>query len=177
MAIKRTAADLNQVVRIANRTLRSIAAKAGFEDPGEVLELDKSNGDCRIQMSGGGVDLSPRGTINEITIWMEGYLEGLERMETFIVRITPAGAPARLERNARRNGRFGNGLDAPTNRQIRALLTEAQSAGDDYMCHVCWVALGEREPLMTTWPSTADEARTECAYMLSDAAAQDEEDD
>lgn len=106
MDIKRTAADLKQVVHIANRLLKRIAHKAGFEDPGEVLEIDHMAGGYRIEMQGGAVDLSPRGTATEVTLWMEGYLEGLERMETFVVRFAaPPGQRAKLQRNARRPAR------------------------------------------------------------------------
>lgn len=70
--MKRTEADLKQLVRIANKRY------------GMKLYLDRSAGGKRItaETEGGGErDLSPRGTTTEVAIWMEGFIEGFEQGE------------------------------------------------------------------------------------------------
>lgn len=82
MAIKRSKADLDQAVRIANRRVRDLARQIGVSDPGDTLWLDRMAGGYRVtqETTGGGErDLSPRGTISEVTLWMEGFIDGIDQ--------------------------------------------------------------------------------------------------
>lgn len=53
-----------------------------------------------------------------------------------------------------------------TDNEIRAIHREAIKASDDKMAHICFVALGEREPT-AEWPSTQEAARAECARIIA----------
>lgn len=54
---------------------------------------------------------------------------------------------------------------------IEALRQKAAQAGDEVMVHVCWVALGEKEPGQggQQWPYSQEEAIAECALMIANA--------
>lgn len=63
-----------------------------------------------------------------------------------------------------------------TDEQIRLLKTEAASQGDDAQAHVCFVALGDREPGAggQIWPTSRAQAIAECERAIRDAQAQDD---
>lgn len=64
-------------------------------------------------------------------------------------------------------------IETITDEQIMDLASEARRQGDDAMVHVCFVALGEREPGTggQQWPRSQEQAREECARVISDAEA------